>query len=228
MQHAGPSADLESLEMAPPVLENAVSSSSVVGGHRGALNRVSTSEQLDDAPLFRSVLSLMKLHTRPCLPQSVSPGLSSAAASEVTPHTEKHSHPLHPRHLSHLLLSDTWFYTKNPAAMSAPPKPPSMTFSIGRIFFIIYYGGSAQQMCTCTYGTKLILALQMAVKGSLIPQWARHPRTCLELQFQRTRPPFWLPQALHMCGAQIHTQSAKVRFVSLHTHTLPDVLALGM
>lgn len=56
MQHAGPSADLESMEMTPPVLENAVGSSSRVGGHRGALSRVGTSEQLDDAPLFRSCL----------------------------------------------------------------------------------------------------------------------------------------------------------------------------
>lgn len=150
--------------MTPPVLENAVSSSSMVGGHRGALSRVSPSEQLDDAPLFCFVWCLMKFHTRPCLPRSISPGLSLAAVSEVTLHTEKHSHPPHPLSplssppVQYLVLHKEPCSNVNPPTLHPYPclslKPPSEAFSIGRICFIIHYGGSAQQMCTCIYDTK--------------------------------------------------------------------------
>lgn len=47
-------------------------------------------------------------------------------------------------------------------------------------------GGSAQQMCTCIYGTRLIVALQMAVKGSLG-----------YLKGQGTRGPEFYPGGVH-------------------------------
>lgn len=144
--------------------------------HGGMLQeglRVQLAQQ--DDVLWPHFSHLMKLHTRPCVLQSISPTLSPAAISEATLHTEKHSGSLHPSTplpspVQHFVLPQKPCGSASCRRPSPPTNLPLVEFSTGRVCFTIQIVVErwAQQVCICICVTaRLILALTMTVKMSL-------------------------------------------------------------
>lgn len=104
---------------------------------RGALTTVSPSEQLHDVPVVSlpmgcDAVALKAVSTTEQFPKLLF----------VKPHYTLRNPPILStlQYLSpHLLLSNTWFYPRSPAAVPAAPvypeKPHSVVFSMGRICF---------------------------------------------------------------------------------------------